>query len=917
MVTPQKPPRSPLRPTMPTRPMTPPPDSAEDDLASRKEVKRDHALTELLTSERAYASDLVLVRDVYIPRALDPCDKGDFLPTPPSSRANSAVANDGATAMNERDARIIFMNIADLAELADAFSQRIQIAVRRDCVGKLFCDAMPLLEGPYSKYISGHDASAKHFASFAASPAYAQYVSDTQSIATGWTTAWDLPSLLIKPVQRFLKYPLLLSTLISCTPPDHPDLPDLVKAKALVEEMAARINEVKRRKELVQEALASDHKCSPVKLPLRRRSSARRSSYEEEHPDVVVIRESKRDLSRMITFAKELSNSFTAYGLALTARHRALVEWSFTFANVVSIPTEGYTSPDSSSFSAYLDVLASFYEESTQLHVDKVLRPLTTLVAASTKPRGLIAKYEELAPVHHALLNTPVSSPSSASMIKSSQMYVALRTTLAKELPLFNQLLRRSIDCCVLEAIHIEQTYWRGLRDRWTQLLIALESMTDVAGDNDHIVENWFAKWEPVGCMFGRLVESGTELLRRTKSGRSHRPPSYKQLQNSYASQTDYDPPAYIESVTGAATVQLVDTRSRGDTADPHDHISVNYVTKRRSSVHSLKSRALGPSSEPASTSPPRIRLGRPSTSSSQSSYYPRSWTSSTADDSLAPPSPDQFSFVSQERDDSASIVTRISSRGKTKVRPPPLSGEAFQIPSTSPLRVKDKGKLKRDTLGRSDESTMPRSPSPLDISGIFGKTKKSHNSGGSMLSSGSPSPRRAFFRRPGSSKGLPQVESSSPLESKSMGNLRARHDAKEMRRRGSETLIAAREDRSVLRVAGGGYEVMAVDRYVPVPKTQSTSQRLSAHLGLSHLSYLSHPVKSLSPGDLFVVLADVGSPEEHPSYPAFVDGGVDRLLLLKFVTRTDGSFLYDTESSERVSSVGWGLASYFIPVEC
>jgi len=73
---PTKPPRSPLRPppvpvpamahrsseqpstTTTTTPVTPP------------LTKRQHALHELLSSERAYASDLALVREVHIPLAL-------------------------------------------------------------------------------------------------------------------------------------------------------------------------------------------------------------------------------------------------------------------------------------------------------------------------------------------------------------------------------------------------------------------------------------------------------------------------------------------------------------------------------------------------------------------------------------------------------------------------------------------------------------------------------------------------------------------------------------------------------------------------------------------------------------------------------------------------------------------------------
>lgn len=56
------------------------------------------------------------------------------------------------------------------------------------------------------------------------------------------TQAWTLDSLLIKPVQRLLKYPLLLSSMLDNTPEDHPDYCSLQKAFKEMQECANRIN---------------------------------------------------------------------------------------------------------------------------------------------------------------------------------------------------------------------------------------------------------------------------------------------------------------------------------------------------------------------------------------------------------------------------------------------------------------------------------------------------------------------------------------------------------------------------------------------------------------------------------------------------------------------------------------------------
>ncbi|XP_068954789.1 rho guanine nucleotide exchange factor 38-like [Petaurus breviceps papuanus] len=58
-------------------------------------------------------------------------------------------------------------------------------------------------------------------------------------------------SLIIKPVQRVMKYPLLLCELRNSTPPSHPDYRELEDALAAVKDINVNINELKRRKDLV------------------------------------------------------------------------------------------------------------------------------------------------------------------------------------------------------------------------------------------------------------------------------------------------------------------------------------------------------------------------------------------------------------------------------------------------------------------------------------------------------------------------------------------------------------------------------------------------------------------------------------------------------------------------------------------
>ena len=67
---------------------------------------------------------------------------------------------------------------------------------------------------------------------------------------SGKTNYINLGSFLIKPVQRVMRYPLLLMELLNATPDSHHDRPLLAKALLSIKEINVNINEFKRRKDL-------------------------------------------------------------------------------------------------------------------------------------------------------------------------------------------------------------------------------------------------------------------------------------------------------------------------------------------------------------------------------------------------------------------------------------------------------------------------------------------------------------------------------------------------------------------------------------------------------------------------------------------------------------------------------------------
>ncbi|CAG2108460.1 unnamed protein product [Medioppia subpectinata] len=103
----------------------------------------------------------------------------------------------------------------------------------------------------YSLYCENHDQLQPLWIKYQGQLEAKQYLQRGLDVMREKTNCFDIPSVLIKPVQRILKYPLLLNELHKCTEDGHEDKPDLILAIDRIADMATHINEFKRRQDLV------------------------------------------------------------------------------------------------------------------------------------------------------------------------------------------------------------------------------------------------------------------------------------------------------------------------------------------------------------------------------------------------------------------------------------------------------------------------------------------------------------------------------------------------------------------------------------------------------------------------------------------------------------------------------------------
>jgi dynamin-binding protein len=106
-------------------------------------------------------------------------------------------------------------------------------------IGTVFEDNIPRLRAVHGEYLGGSGEACRKLMELQQEPRGRAWLDECRGAMKRLTNAFDLDSLLIKPLQRITKYPLLVSALLQHTPADHPDRPLLLKAKEALESTLA------------------------------------------------------------------------------------------------------------------------------------------------------------------------------------------------------------------------------------------------------------------------------------------------------------------------------------------------------------------------------------------------------------------------------------------------------------------------------------------------------------------------------------------------------------------------------------------------------------------------------------------------------------------------------------------------------
>ncbi|KAI0486255.1 hypothetical protein F4859DRAFT_362627 [Xylaria cf. heliscus] len=249
---------------------------------------RLETIKELIDTETFFIRDMNIVEEIYkgtaeaCPRLDDKTIKLIFRNTDKIIQFHSAFLvelKEGVSSIytprtyrhGQKDTSSPSDRIPSLSSAAAAASGQLSDDKDRETsLGPIFIRNMEDMKQVHETFLKNSDHAAKRLIQIQEDPTVQVWLNECNEVARELTRAWNLDSLLIKPMQRITKYPNLLIQLLHATPPDHPDRPSLEAAKTALESAIEEINKTKKNFELVGQIVGRRRKESDVKAGLAR-----------------------------------------------------------------------------------------------------------------------------------------------------------------------------------------------------------------------------------------------------------------------------------------------------------------------------------------------------------------------------------------------------------------------------------------------------------------------------------------------------------------------------------------------------------------------------------------------------------------------------------------------------------------------
>ena len=495
-------------------------------------------------------------------------------------------------------------------------------------------------------YITKQPNAVKHLNSLPKTPALSSYLTEAQHHATTVTHAWDLPSLLIKPVQRLLKYSLLLKTIIEQTPDYHGDKKSLKEALEKMEELAQAVNESRRRMEIVKGVLTN--RTDSLKPTLQKKLSLGKATHvgvarmksinlrmprpkEVNNVETARITELEDRLRGCESFVRSFAMHVASWAHGTQTAQEHLRRWAEDFGKTIGIDPEH----PSEAFDAFMDLIDSkllpICREMNQGIQSKLLPELARLLDSTKAPLRLVATMHMLEPMHNAYLNIDQArNRRPVALAESSQNYLALKAQLSMELPRYLTLFENGVLICLQSFVNCQAEFWSAMREQWSSLWDCLRMEGETNAGCEETLTLWWNRYSEVEEKLSKL-----NIIKRER-------PYYPRFRTSE--------PQSISSITSLDS--LVHVPSTSPSTSPSSVLSGNSIRHRNFGSQDHSSLSSGLRRSPSEETFPPVFFTRKDKSNSRSRTYPKE--------------------------------TTYRKKGRSNTSPIPLPASSFHLPSSS-----------------------------------------------------------------------------------------------------------------------------------------------------------------------------------------------------------------------------------------
>ncbi|KAI9751567.1 MAG: hypothetical protein M4579_006002 [Chaenotheca gracillima] len=534
-------------------------DKGRDLPDQRKLTFRKHLIKELLDTEKTFHTDMTVANEIYKGTS-GACNgiTGDdvkvlfgnvdqvvafskeFLDTLKQAASSVYVlSRNRSESQSKRGSR----STSDSAAMEDRTSSGGNIELsdnekdRKTFIGEAFGQHILRMEKIYGDYLKNHEAANKRLEKLQKEPRVALWLEECRTVADDLTAAWSLDSLLVKPVQRILKYPLLLSQLLDATPENHPDFTALDVANREMTGASRRINDMKKRVDLVDQAIRRKRKDSDVRTGISKAFGRRTEKLRQQvglseivddpefnqiserwHHHYLQLQFTIRDVHYYQTQIQSTVDRFNDFAAAVEC-----------FIDVGQSNNPEMESKWRKFGIAVREISSTAITEHNNAITKNVTEPMSSLIKIYEHPQKIMAKRNKRATEHarFKVIKERGDKPDKRT-IEQSDQFLALNETLKDELPKLYALTAKLAERCL--AVFVElQAKWQKV---WQEKIRSILDDRQIPRSGADIVSQFSGDFSIIeaqalslGICNGSLIaESVNFLSPQTTAGESKRP---------------------------------------------------------------------------------------------------------------------------------------------------------------------------------------------------------------------------------------------------------------------------------------------------------------------------------------------------------------------------------------------------------